>query len=301
MPTTVNGRGVLMGAATAASVCLALTSAACGASTRPDPATAASAGSDSDGTSELLDHHRFHHHGGFTLLVVMGLDTLGVPPDRQPAVDQARLALQALLEPPRVAERHLVEALADGLSSAALDPSRDDVALVGVRAAAARVYPSSAPILDALHAALTPLERRTLVAKVDASWSVWQLANDDGPGVAGGGIVAALADDTTITPEEMKKVAAGVGGGSKVVPPLDREGASQSLRAFDEAFVRDTFDAASLSTVADTNARVIDWGSSHLASIVESASLVLTSAQRATLAARLRSHAEHSSAVEAWL
>src|SRR5450432_653234 len=66
------------------------------ANSRPATNSDAAPVPDDEATAGLLEHHRYHHHGGVTLFVAMSLDTLGLPPNTwRPCWQCARRASSA--------------------------------------------------------------------------------------------------------------------------------------------------------------------------------------------------------------
>jgi Spy/CpxP family protein refolding chaperone len=269
----------------------------CGGSSAnaPPSATAASALTSDDVTDALIEHDRYHHHGGVTLFIAMSLDTLGVSPEQRAVVEKIRTDLHARMESARAAEQSLVATLADGLAAGNIDAAKVDAAVAQVTGAATAVHEASADALNALHGALTPPQRAALVDKVESHWAVWQKANVDeaGPTRPSGGRLAMLAADLDLTPDQVAKIRAGLGEGMKGVPPLDPERIAAHLRAFGDAFTGETFDAKLLTTASGANARLVGWGAAHMARFVETVSPVLTPDQRAQLAQRIQEHATH--------
>jgi Spy/CpxP family protein refolding chaperone len=279
--------GVLLGAL--------LLSACGGSSQNVRPVTAdEKLNADDEPMASVKEYHRYHHHGGVTLFIAMSLDTLGVSPDRQAAVERIRTQLHSQMEPARVAEQSLVSTLADGLAAGTLDPAKVDAALIQVRVANAAVYDASVSALNELHNLLTPPERAVLVDKVSSHWAVWQKANDDPESATeNDGHLATLAVDLDLTSDQVRKIRAALGVGASAVPRLDPLAIGARLHAFGDAFESDSFDAKKLTTVNDANALVAGWGAGHMAHFVEATLLVLTADQRAELAQHLRSHASH--------
>jgi Spy/CpxP family protein refolding chaperone len=265
----------------------------------PPPATASATGAsvaiDDDVAAGLIEHHRYHHHGGVTLFIAMSLDTLGVSPDEQAAVDKIRSAMHDRMEPARIAERNLVTLLADGLAAANIDLPKVDDAVVAVAASAGSAHDATTDALNQLHTVLTAPERAALVDKVEAHWAVWQLANTEktGPSIPGGGRLELLAMELGLTADQVEKVRVGLGQRAGALPQLDPQEIAAHLRAFGDAFRSETFDAKRLTMGSNANARMVGWGAAHMANFVETLSLVLTPEQRATFAQRLRAHASH--------
>ena len=267
-----------------------------GANTPPSTTAASTtAVEDDDAAAGLMEHHRYHHHGGVTLFIAMSLDTLGVSPEQRAAVEKIRTDLHARLEPARIAEQNLLATLADGLAASSFDATKVDAAAAQVSATAATVHDASADALNELHAVLTPPERAALVDKVESHWAVWQKANaeETEPAKSDGSHLATLATDLNLTPEQTDKIRAGLGDGMKGVPRLDPQEIAAHLRAFDDAFRSEKFDAKVLTTANGANAHLAGWGAAHMAHFVEVVGPVLTPEQRTTLAQRLREHATH--------
>jgi Spy/CpxP family protein refolding chaperone len=282
----------------AAMLACAAAAAGCGGSAAPPPATApataASAAADDDISSSLVEHHRYHHHGGVTLFIALSLDTLGVSPEQRAAVEKIRTDLHARMEPARIAEQGLLTALADGMAAGSIDTPKVDAAVAQVAASVATVHDASTDALDALHDVLTPLQRATLVDKVESHWAVWQNANTDEPARPGASHLEALATDLQLTPDQVERIRASLGGGTKGVPPLDRQEIATHIQAFGDAFRSDKFEAKALTTASGANGHMAGWGAAHLAHFIETVSPQLTPEQRTLLAQRLREHASHN-------
>ncbi|HZL16725.1 MAG TPA: Spy/CpxP family protein refolding chaperone [Polyangia bacterium] len=276
-------------------------SAGCGgnaASSRPS-ATPASADGD-EYASGLMEHHRYHH-GGVTHFIAMSLETLGVAPEQQAAIDKIRTELGSAMAPERTAEEKLLATLADGLAGANLDAAGVGAAVAQVAKAAAAVHDDSAGALNQLHAVLTPPERAALVDKVDAHWAIWQKENAEevpAPNNTESGHLATLASDLDLTADQVEKIRAAFAGEAKAGPPIDRQEIAAHVHAFDDAFRSETFDARLLTTGTAANTGLTNWGAAHLAHVVETLAPLLTPDQRATLASKLREHATHGPIAE---
>jgi Spy/CpxP family protein refolding chaperone len=277
---------------------------ACGGSSANSPPAAAAVApnpAEDDIAEGLMEHHRNHHHGGVTLFIAMSLDTLGVSPEQQAAVEKIRKELHAQMEPARTAEQSVTVALADGLAAGTIDTTKVDTALAQVSAAAATAHEASAAALNELHAVLTPEQRGALVDKVEAHWAVWQKANaeetaSDRPE---GGHLSSLAKDLALTDAQVQQIRASLAEGMKAVPRLDPQEIAAHLHAFGEAFRGDTFDAKSLTTASGADAHIVARGTAQMAHFIETVSPVLTPEQRSELAARLREHSSHDPSASA--
>lgn len=260
----------------------------------PSP-TAVTSGTTDEVSVGLIEHHRYHHHGGVTLLIALSLDTLGVSPEQQAAVEKIRTDLHARMEPARAAERTLVTTLADGLAAANMDVATVNAAVAQVIAAAATVHDASVEALNELHGVLTPPQRAALVDKVESHWAVWQKANAEeaGPNYPNDGYLATLALTLDLTSDQVHKIRVGLGEEMKSVPKLDPQEITTHLHAFGDAFRSETFDAKSLTTANAVNAHMVGWGAAHMVYFIDTVGPVLTQEQRVAFAERLREHAAH--------
>jgi Spy/CpxP family protein refolding chaperone len=266
-----------------------------GSSANAAPAATPTSAVADDATAGLIEHDRYHHHGGVTLFIAMSLDTLGVSPEQRAAVEKIRSDLHARMEPARAAEQNLGGTLADGLAAGTIDAAKVDAAVAQLTAAAATVHEASIDALNELHGVLTPPQRAALVDKVESHWAVWQAANADEVGTPhpSEGRLAMLATDLDLTPDQVDKIRAGLGDTMKGVPPLDPQEVAAHLRAFDDAFLSERFDARLLVTASGVNAHMVGWGAAHMARFVETVAPVLTPDQRTALAQRIHEHATH--------
>jgi Spy/CpxP family protein refolding chaperone len=276
---------------------------ACAASSAnaPPTTTPGASAAEDEATTGLVEHHRHHHHGGVTLFVAMSLDTLGVAPEQQAAVEKIRTGLQAEMEPARVAEQKLITVLADGLEAPTLDTAAVDAAVAQVTTSAAATHDASADAIDALHGVLTPPQRVALVDKIEAHWVVWQEANaeDARQTRPEADHLAAVAEDLALTTEQVERVRANLAEAMKGVPPLDSSEIATRLHAFGAAFREERFDGTAWTAARGTNARLAAWGATHMARFVESVRPALTPDQRAAFARTLREHASHNPGAQA--
>jgi Spy/CpxP family protein refolding chaperone len=234
------------------------------ANARPATNSDAAPVPDDEATAGLLEHHRYHHHGGVTLFVAMSLDTLGLPPNERSAAEKIRLDLHARMQPALSADQALANTLAAGLDSAAFDAAQVDAAVTQVGAAASAVHEASAQALNELHGVLTPPERAALVDKVEAHWAVWQRANAeetaDNTASAENGHLAMLVADLGLNPAQASRIRASMREGLKGAPRIDAEAVATQLRAFGEAFRAEQFDAKTLTGMTDVNIHLANWG-----------------------------------------
>ena len=277
------------------------TASGCAGSSEAKPAAApVSVTASDDPTNQgLVEHHRYHHHGGVMLLVAMSLDTLGVSAEQRAAVEKIRAHLHGHIEQSRLAEQSLSVALADGLVAASFDAPRIDAAVAQVEAAAAGVHQACAEALNELHGLLTPEQRAALVDKIESHWAVWQEANAEATEPKGTphDYLVILTADLALTPEQVSKIRAGLvqKDGRKA---LDPAAVSAHLRAFDDAFRSEKFDARAIDQLNQANVHMAGRGAAHLARFVQIVSPTLTLDQRATYAQSLREHASHNPSAE---
>jgi Spy/CpxP family protein refolding chaperone len=229
------------------------------------------------------------------LFIAMSLDTLGISPEQQAAVEKVRADLHARMERARVAEQSLEALLAEGVAAASFDTASVDSAVARVAAEAGGLHAASADALNELHALLTPPQRAALVDKVESHWAVWRKANaeETGPANLESGHLATLTTELDLTADQVGRTRAALGEGMKAVPRLDPTEIQEHLHVFGDAFRSEKFDARALVAANDANARLVGWGTSHMAHFVEAVSPVLTPDQRSTLAQELREHATH--------
>jgi hypothetical protein len=270
-------------------------SAGCGGATanRPPPVSTAQAADVDEETVGLMEQHRYHHHGGVTLLIALSLDTLGVSSDHRDPVNRIRGELHAGMEPARAAEQHLVTVLADGLASATLDAVSIDTAVAQVADAAAKVHDACIEPLNELHAVLTPVERASLVDKVEAHWAIWRKSNGEEGDTSNPepARLEALTTHLGLAKEQVDKIRARLGEAHTL--PFDAQDITAHLRAFGDAFRSEKFDAKTLTTAGVANSQLAGWGAARMARFVKAASPVLTADQRSHFAISLRAHADH--------
>jgi Spy/CpxP family protein refolding chaperone len=244
-------------------------------------------------TAGLIEHHRHHHHGGVTLLVAMSLDTLGVSLEQKAAVEKIRRDLLTRMEPARVAEQDLLGTLADGVAGGAIDSAKVEAAVAALSSAAATVNDASTDDLNQLHAILAPPQRRALVDKLEAHWSVWQNANAED-----NDRLSQFAADLGLAPDQVDRIRASPADGMKVGLRFDAQEVAAHIQAFCDAFEAPTFDAKTRITGSAAADHMAGWGGAHMAHFIESVSPVLTPEQRAKFAQLLREHASHNPSAE---
>jgi Spy/CpxP family protein refolding chaperone len=248
-------------------------------------------------TDELQAHHR-HHHQGFVGFVIMAVETLGIAPDQQTAVDGIRKDFHTKMKPLREANTAVLDLLADGIAAGTIDKAKVDAAVARAGTAAAAVHAATPDVLNHLHAVLRPEQRAALVDKVDAQWMVWREANSaEQMGDGGSGPdrhIAHVAKDIGLTSDQVDKLRANLDATKDVKKPFDPVAVDAYLKALDEAFVAEAFDAKKLPAAASEDSRVVSWGAERMARFHEALAPVLTPDQRTQVADKLRQRAEHT-------
>jgi Spy/CpxP family protein refolding chaperone len=264
---------------------------ACGATSRnappPGKPPSGSPAENSDAIADFLTHHRYHHHGGFLMLVTMSLDTLGLDSDQQARVEALRSDLLSKMEPAREAERQVVELLVTGVAQSFIDKAKVDAAIATLGNAAAAVHDATIDDLNRLHDVLTPSEREALVEKADSHWRLWKMANAYGK--EGGG---ALGKEIGLTPLQQDQVRKDYDARTASQALHERE-VERHLNDFGRAFRSDKFDAAQLKEASFANRHMAEWGASRLALYCEVVNPVLTPEQRNKFVSILREHLTH--------
>jgi hypothetical protein len=247
--------------------------------------------------SQLMEHHRHHHHGGVTKFIAMSLDTLGVPPAKQPQIDKVQKDLYGCMTPARDLENGLLSTLADGVAAGTIDSAMVATTLGQLDAAASTVQGCSADKLNQLHVVLSRAERMALVAKVQAHWDAWRQANSDADAGSRekGSRLTDLAQELSLTSDQVDKISAALQTGlAPLASQFDRKVVDAHLKAFNTAFVRKSFDAKSIAVNADSH--IATYGAKRMALFYETVTPLLTPDQRTTLAQHLREHAGQSPA-----
>jgi Spy/CpxP family protein refolding chaperone len=274
----------------------ALLGCAASEASSPVPATAVSSLTVDDGlAADLMDRHRFHSQGGVTMFIALSLDTLGLPPERQAAVTKIQSDLFTALEPSRLDQQSVLNALADGVAAGAVDKARVDAAVAKLASSSGQAHEASADALNRLHAALTPPERAALVDKVWAHWSVFRQADEDAQGGKDrqSRRLTELAKDIGLSADQVAKIGKTLQDTLQVEPvaldPSEVEAHLKRLGAFRE----ESFDTRALADGATANAHLAARGASRTAHFYEVVSPVLTPEQRTKVVLLLREHAGH--------
>jgi Spy/CpxP family protein refolding chaperone len=242
--------------------------------------------------AELMEHHLHHHHGGVTKFIAMSLDTLGVEPAKQTKVDKLQKGLYGCMVPARDLESGLLSTLAEGVAAGTVDTKKADATIEQLDAAATAVHGCTADMLNRLHAVLSPNERATLVDKIQSHWSVWRQVNDKAaPGShEKGSRLAAFGRELTLTPDQLDKLSMALQTGmASLNGQFDPKKVDAHVQAFCTAFLQKSFDANALAVNA--SGHLATYGAKRMALFYETATPLLTTEQRSTLAQQLREHA----------
>jgi Spy/CpxP family protein refolding chaperone len=277
-----------------------------GNATSGQPATAATAVStapspeDDESAADLGEHHRHHHHGGVTMFIAMSLDSLGVSPEQEKAIEKIQGDLFAKMEPAHVAEQNVINVLADGIAAGKIDDAKVEAAIEGVKTASAALHDASVASLNQLHEALTPEQRAALVDKVAAHWAVWKESNaqEEKPDSAHHGQIDWLAKDLNLGPDQVDKIRATFAEKVKNHPlKFDPAQVDAHIQEFGTAFKGATFDAKTLPHAGFAQQHLAVWGTRRMAHFYEAIDPLLTPDQRTKLSATLKAHASAKSGI----
>jgi len=204
--------------------------------------------------------------------------------EQRPSVEAIRAELSAALAPVRAARAALAERFAASLESGAFDGAGVDAAASTLELAETAAVPAVVKASDALHGALDAAQRKALVATM----------RDQGKGslgAFGGGRarLKQLADDLALTDDQRDQFKAAIR--AQHDGARDAAGTAGStrdrMRAQADAFVADRYDAASAG-VGEQMARGSARYVARTRALIELAVKVLTPAQRAQLAGKIR-------------
>jgi len=222
------------------------------------------------------------------MFIHMAVDSLGVSPEKKAQIEKIQSDLHAAMKPSREASRNVLTVLADGVAAGSIDKAKVDAAVAKEDAAAAGVHAATESALDQLHEALSPAERAALVDKVQAHAEVWKKnTHDEEYGSKDKeGHLGALTEGLGLTPDQADKISAALKKDAPAKP--DAAALDAHLKAFEEAFVADKFDAKTLATANAANTYVAKNGSARLVRFYTIVTPLLTPEQRTKLAAHLR-------------
>lgn len=263
------------------------------------PTNTTTAGADEDATFGDLREHHANHHGGFTHLVILSVETVGGTPEQKEKIDAVRKDLLAKTSPVHDANKNLFAVLADVLADGNASPDDNtklDAAVQQLVAAASAAHAASAQALNQLHGLLDASQRQTVVEKVQANWDVWRQANHD-EDKDNNGIPDAeehrlkrLTPALALTPDQIEKMKTALKPALANLPTkLDPAEVDAHVKAFGEAFVKDAFDAATMKGET-VSAHLAGSGAARMAKFYATIAPILTPDQRTKLADHFHKH-----------
>ena len=268
------------------------------ADTSSDSGNDPSAEEDDAAAQDLLEHHRYHV-GGLTGFTLMSLDTLGVPDERHAQIENIQTTLQAAMAPVHDAERGLLATLASGVAAGKVDAQEVDLAIAHIKNTAEASRGATANTMTQLHAALTAVERSTLIDKIVANWEVWRTANAEEADAGAEGHqrtcrLSRLSDEVGLSADQIDKIRTELRAPPATLPDVSNSelvnDVGTRLHAFGVAFESDSFDARSVASCNGADGHLAAAGATRMARFFAVAAPFLTGGQRTTLAAHLREH-----------
>ncbi len=127
---------------------------------------------------------------------------------------------------------------------------------------------------------------------MNAHWEVWQQANHDVDARAHDfhGQVDQLTRELSLTPDQVEKISTALRTAlAGLASKFDPKQAEAHRLGFAQAFVGESFDAKSITAIANTH--LSTHGTARMALLYETLAPLLTPTQRTTLAEHLREHA----------
>ncbi len=278
--------------------------AACGGG-NANTGTTTAANSDTTTTSaddatfgDLREHHA-HHHGGFIHFVIMSVETVGGTPEQKEKIEAVRKDLLAKTAPVHEANKNLISVMADVLADGDASPDDNkklDAAVAQLAAAAAAAHGASTQALNQLHGVLDAAQRQTVADKVEAHWQMWRQSNHtddkDNSGMADAEEhhVKRLTKTLDLSADQVEKMKAALKTGMANLPGrLDPAEVDAHVKAFGEAFTKDTFDAASLHG-ENVASHLAGAGAARMARFYATIAPMLTVDQRTKLSEHFKKH-----------
>ncbi len=241
---------------------------------------------------ELMEHHRHHHLGGITQFIALSLDTLGEEDAKRPQVEELQRELYECMAPAREIKATLLRAMADDIAAGTVDTTKVEARVVQLDAAVA-AQECRGEAMDRLHEILSPVERAALVDKVDAHWAVWRNVNDQGEGGGQRQVrrLSALVEELSLTTEQVDKISDALKSSfASKSGKFERDKAAAQVRAFTDSFVKESFDAKTVT--GEINPHLATYGSRRMALFYASVTPALSQEQRVKLSAYVREHAD---------
>ena len=269
-----------------------------GGATTGGTTTGAKTGDEEALNADLNEHHA-HHHGGFTHLVIMSVETIGGTPEQHTKIEAIRSELLAKSAPVHDANKALLTTIADVLADGVATPEENakvDAAVTQLATAASAAHAATADAMNKLHAALDATQRTALVDKVDAHWQVWRQANaeedkdNNGLPDAEERRLGHMTKLLGLSADQVEKIKANLKTGMANLPHrLDPAEIDAHVKVFSEAFVKEQFDATQLKG-ENVNAHLAGAGAARMAHFYVIMAPTLTPEQRTKLAEHFRKH-----------
>lgn len=232
-------------------------------------------------------------------LVVMSAETIGGTPEQKEKIDAVRKDLLAKTAPVHDANKNVLTVLGDVLGDGIATPEETaklDAAVVQLAAAAQTAHTASASALNQLHSILDAPQRATLVEKVEAHWHMWRQANaaedkdNNGLAEAEERRLEHMTKMLSLSSDQVEKMKTALKTGMANLPHrLDHAEVDAHVKAFGEAFTKDTFDAASLKG-EDVASHLAGAGAGRMVRFYATIAPILTPEQRTKLADHFHKH-----------
>jgi Spy/CpxP family protein refolding chaperone len=225
--------------------------------------------------------HQEHEHARRAGLLGEALKLASLNADQRAAIQQLIDQRQAATAPVRAADAQVLTALAQEVEQASIDRQALAPALSAEETAATAQSTFEQGALNRLHALLTPAQRSEVVDRLEAAHGKGDREKHEGH--AGGNKV--WGGKLGLTPDQKSQIAANLHTeqSGRTNDQQDGERRHQAL----EAFRGDSFDASALVHLEHRGERA--------EKLAQAMVPVLTPAQRATFAAKLRARAAHES------
>jgi Spy/CpxP family protein refolding chaperone len=228
--------------------------------------------------------HHAHHGRGDLLRASLHLDSLTTAQRQQiEALAQQEHATHANVA---AARSQLLQALATRVAAGSVDDAALAPSVQAVEGAIQADEPGDRAALEKLHAILTPAQRVELVSRIESRThrAMERVADAGGTEGMRGGFLWGHALD--LTPAQRDQIKANLASSAPAVDKSVWKEAREGRQHVLEAFKGDRFVMNEVAPQKDP--RVIEQGIEHIVRIAKASAPVLTSAQRATAAAKLQ-------------
>lgn len=236
---------------------------------------------------------------GFPLL--RQVEALDLRADQRAAIESIREGLHADLAPQRASAKKLAAIVADGLDAGRLDRAALDAQRAELEAGAPGAKAAIDRAANALHAALDPAQRAELVLTMRARHEERKARGEDHRGGdgherrKGRGPLAKLAKELGLSDDQKLALRNALEAGVDELFPHRKQRRAEmeaKMALLGDAFMSDDFDAASHDLGVGSREMMLKGMSDGATLVVAAAARVLTPAQRAAAAQRLRARAE---------